>query len=193
MLVMSARILEETDVSIVRTIARPLLSAAYVTNGIARVRDPQSAARSLEPLLAQVNKKVDVPVSAETLARATGAAQAAAGTLLAIGRLPRVSSAILVSTFLLDTLSDQFWKEKDAVKRKEGASKTITKLSILGGALLASVDTAGKPGLAWRAQHAAGAGIAALERTGRQARREVQRARKDAARVTKDAASAVGL
>ena len=27
--------------------------------------------------------------------------------------------------------------------------------SMLGGALLASVDTAGQPGLVWRAQHAA--------------------------------------
>jgi hypothetical protein len=27
--------------------------------------------------------------------------------------------------------------------------------SMLGGALLASVDTAGRPGLMWRAQHAA--------------------------------------
>lgn len=179
--------------SIVRTIARPLLSAAYVSNGMARVKDPHIAATSLEPLLAQVNKQVDVPFSAETLARATGAAQVAAGALLAIGRLPRVSSAILVSTFLLDTFGEQFWKEKDAKTRKDALNRTVTKLSLLGGALLASVDTAGKPGLAWRAQHAAEAGIAALERTGRQARREVNRARKDATRVTKDAASAVGL
>jgi hypothetical protein len=42
-------------------------------------------------------------------------------------------------------------KEEKAARRNE----LLMRSSMLGGALLASVDTAGRPGLMWRAQHAA--------------------------------------
>ena len=56
---------------------------------------------------------------------------------------------MLVGTYLIDVVGQQL--------SSESASKDslLAKTSLLGGALLASVDTAGKPGLAWRAQHAA--------------------------------------
>lgn len=179
--------------SLVRLIARPLLSVAYITNGVDRVKNPDAAAKTLEPLLRQVKKKIDLPVSATTVARASGAAQAAAGALLAIGRLPRVSSTVLVGTFLLDTFSEQFWREKDAQKRKDAKNRAIYKVSILGGALLAAVDTNGKPGVAWRAQHAAESAMRSVERNTRLAKRELTRAGKDANRVAGKAKSAVGL
>nr|WP_272902332.1 DoxX family membrane protein [Brevibacterium daeguense] len=134
----------------VRLIARPMLASAYIGNGLARVRDPRAAAGSVAPLLNAVKKKVDLPVDAETVARATGAAQIAAGSLLAIGKLPRLSSAVLVCTYLIDAVGEQMSKEASGSR-----TSLLTKTSLLGGALLASVDTAGKPGLAWRAQHAA--------------------------------------
>ncbi|GAA4284055.1 hypothetical protein GCM10022261_15860 [Brevibacterium daeguense] len=136
--------------SLVRLIARPMLASAYIGNGLARVRDPRAAAGSVAPLLNAVKKKVDLPVDAETVARATGAAQIAAGSLLAIGKLPRLSSAVLVCTYLIDAVGEQMSKEASGSR-----TSLLTKTSLLGGALLASVDTAGKPGLAWRAQHAA--------------------------------------
>ena len=135
--------------SLVRFIARPMLASAYIGNGIARVRNPHAAAKSVAPLLSLVKKQADLPVEAETVARITGAAQVAAGSLLAIGRFPRLSSTVLVGTYLIDVVGQQL--------SSESASKDslLAKTSLLGGALLASVDTAGKPGLAWRAQHAA--------------------------------------
>jgi putative oxidoreductase len=137
-------------VSLVRLIARPMLASAYIGNGLARVRNPRAAAGSVAPLLNAVKKKVDLPVDAETVARATGAAQIAAGSLLAIGKLPRLSSTVLVCTYLIDAVGEQMSKEDSSTR-----TSLLTKTSLLGGALLASVDTAGKPGLAWRAQHAA--------------------------------------
>lgn len=135
--------------SLVRFIARPMLASAYIGNGIARVRNPRAAAKSVAPLLSLVKKQIDLPVEAETVARITGAAQVAAGSLLAIGRFPRLSSTVLVGTYLIDVVGQQLSSESSS------KDSVLAKTSLLGGALLASVDTAGKPGLAWRAQHAA--------------------------------------
>lgn len=142
---------EGNTVSLVRFIARPMLASAYIGNGFARVRRPQAAAASVAPLLSLVKKQVDLPVDAETVARVTGAAQVAAGSLLAIGRFPRLSSTVLVGTYLIDVIGQQLSKDSDTPSKNTLLART----SMLGGALLASVDTAGKPGLAWRAQHAA--------------------------------------
>lgn len=141
----------------VRLIARPLLASAYIANGIGRVRDPRSSVDSTEAVLSLTRKVVDVPVGAETVARATGAAQAAAGALLAIGRFPRAASAVLVGTYVLDLAGHALSSDKPTTKdeKNERRNALLMRTSMLGGALLASVDTAGRPGLVWRAQHAA--------------------------------------
>lgn len=135
--------------SLVRLLARPMLASAYIANGIARIKNPEVAASSVQPISSLVKKKLDVDVDPTLIARVTGAAQVTAGSLLAIGKMPRFSSSVLVSTYLLEVVGQQLNKE---TRSTDGL---LAKTAILGGALLASVDTAGKPGLAWRAQHAA--------------------------------------
>ena len=141
----------------IRFIARPMLAAGYILNDVDRLRRPEPAAASVGPLLNQARKQIDVPVDATTLARATGVAQVAAGSLLAIGRFPRISASILVGTYLLDTVGERLAAEKATSKEEKKArtERTLQRTSMLGGALLASVDTAGRPGLWWRTQHAA--------------------------------------
>lgn len=141
----------------IRFLARPMLAAGYISNGVDRLRRPEAAAASISPLLNLARKQIDVPIDAPTLARATGAAQVAAGSLLAIGRFPRLSATILVGTYLLDTVGERIASEKTTSKDEKRArsERTLIRTSMLGGALLASVDTAGKPGLWWRTQHAA--------------------------------------
>lgn len=138
--------------SLIRLLARPMLASAYVANGISRARNPHTAAKTVEPVLNAVGDKLPVDVSAATVARATGVAQAGAGVLLAIGKFPRLSASVLVSTYLFDSVGELLVGDEDDGKKTAGL---LTRTSLLGGALLASVDTAGKPGLAWRAQHAA--------------------------------------
>ena len=141
----------------VRLLARPLLASAYIANGIARVRDPRSSAESTEAVLAVARKFVDLPVGPETVARACGAAQAGAGALLEIGKFPRAASAVLVSTYVMDLAGDALRSGKAQTKEEKATRRgeLLMRSSMLGGALLASVDTAGRPGLMWRAQHAA--------------------------------------
>ena len=155
----------------IRFLARPMLAAGYISNGVDRLRRPEAAAASIGPLLNMARKRVDVPLDAPTLARATGAAQVAAGSLLAIGRFPRVSATILVGTYLLDTVGERIAAEKATSKEDKRArtERTLIRTSMLGGALLASVDTAGKPGLWWRTQHAAEDLWSSVEDTSKQA------------------------
>ena len=51
-----------------------------------------------------------------------------------------------------------FWKEEDPAKRKMQRIQFLKNVAMMGGVLLAAVDTAGKPGLAWRAQNVANRG-----------------------------------
>ena len=141
----------------IRLTPRPILAAAYILNGVDRLRKPEPPAASVGPLLNQARKQVDVPVDAVTLARATGVAQVAAGSMLAIGRFPRLSASILVGTYLLDTVGERLSADKTTSKEEKKArnERTLLRTSMLGGALLAAVDTAGRPGLWWRTQHAA--------------------------------------
>lgn len=155
----------------IRFLARPMLAAGYISNGVDRLRRPEAAAASIGPLLNLARKQIDVPLDAPTLARATGAAQVAAGSLLAIGRFPRVSATILVGTYLLDTVGERIAADKTTSKEDKRArtERTLIRTSMLGGALLASVDTAGKPGLWWRTQHAAEDLWSSVEDTSKQA------------------------
>ncbi|GAA1544905.1 MULTISPECIES: DoxX family protein [Brevibacterium] len=155
----------------IRFLARPMLAAGYISNGVDRLRRPEAAAASIGPLLNMARKRMDVPIDAPTLARATGAAQVAAGSLLAIGRFPRVSATILVGTYLLDTVGERIAADKATSKedKRERTERTLIRTSMLGGALLASVDTAGKPGLWWRTQHAAEDLWSSVEGTSKQA------------------------
>ena len=155
----------------IRFIARPMLAAGYIINGVERLRRPEAAAASIGPLLTQARKHVDIPLDAPTIARATGAAQVAAGSLLAIGRFPRISATILVGTYLLDTVGERLSAEKATSKddKKARNERTLLRTSMLGGALLASVDTAGRPGLWWRTQHAAEDLWSTVEDTSKQA------------------------
>ena len=48
-----------------------------------------------------------------------------------------------------------FWEEKDPGARAAQRTQFFKNTSMLGGLLLASVDTEGRPGVAWRARRAA--------------------------------------
>ena len=65
---------------------------------------------------------------------------------------PLVLAASLVPTTYA---GHAFWQEHDPAKRAAADQHFLKNLGLLGGLLLASVDTAGKPGLSWRARRAA--------------------------------------
>jgi hypothetical protein len=97
-----------------------------------------------------------MPSDPETVAQITAAVQIGGGLLLATGKLPRVASAALAVTVLPANLgTHSFWNESDPVAKAQKRQQFLTDLSLLGGLLIASADTAGKPSLGWRGRRAA--------------------------------------
>lgn len=143
----------------VRRLARPLLSVAFITGGVDKIRHPDDHADTVAPMLEKVGGRLDSSGHVESLdptlvVRVAGGAQIGAGLLFAAGLFPRCSAAVLTTASAMDTASKPFWKIRDKDERKRARSRMVANMSLLGGAMLASVDTAGKPSLAWRAQHA---------------------------------------
>ncbi|WP_035719732.1 DoxX family membrane protein [Gordonia shandongensis] len=130
---------------LLRTIARPLLGTAFVASGVDALRAPAGPARVAEPLLDSV------PAESETVIRAAGAVQVAAGVALAAGKAPRLSSAVLAGTLVPTTVfASDFWNETDPALKSAKRSEFVKNLGLLGGALIASADTEGRPSLGWR-------------------------------------------
>ncbi|WP_040155741.1 DoxX family protein [Mobilicoccus massiliensis] len=140
----------------IRRLARPMLAAIFVSGGLEALRHPGARVQQAAPFTAKVAELTGTPDDPEMMVRANGALMATAGLMLATGRFPRLASTMLAASIIPTTLvGHQFWKETDQGARANQQTQFLKNLGLLGGTILASVDTAGKPGLAWRAQNAA--------------------------------------
>ena len=168
--------------TLVRRLARPCLAAMFVTGGLDALRAPAGKVPAADPIAPRIAEKLPyLPEDTESLVRINGAAQVAAGLMLATGRFPRLSSAVLAGSLVPTTLAGhRFWEEQDETRRAQQRIHFFKNLSMLGGLMLAAVDTEGRPGLAWRAQHAAHHAAVGTGRTTRTARREAKLAARTA-------------
>lgn len=146
---------------VIRRIARPLLSVAFIGQGVNSLLNPKSAAQAAAPAVDGLQALPDsvsgnIPSDPETVAQITAAVQIGGGLLLATGKLPRFASAALAVTVLPANLgAHSFWNESDPAAKAQKRQQFLTDLSLLGGLLIASADTAGKPSLGWRGRRAA--------------------------------------
>ncbi|MGA8328122.1 MAG: DoxX family membrane protein [Mycobacterium sp.] len=147
---------------LIRRIARPLLSAVFIGQGIETLRNPSVTLEATEPTMAALRNLPEpygdkVPSNPETAARINAAVQVSGGLLLATGKLPRIASAALAFTVIPGSLGGHlFWTEKDPERKVQQRRALLTDLSLLGGLIIAAADTAGKPSLGWRGKRAAG-------------------------------------
>ena len=146
---------------LVRRIARPLLSAVFIGQGVEALRNPEQAAETARPTVEGLQKlpgsaAAKVPRDPLTLARVTAGVQIGGGLLLASGKLPRLASAALAAAVVPGSLGGHlFWNETDPERKAQQRRDFLTDLSLLGGLMIASVDTEGKPSLGWRGRQAA--------------------------------------
>src|SRR6185312_10522774 len=141
--------------SLVRRIARPLLAASLITGGIDTLRNPGPRVPQAEKVVSPLVEKVPQLSNAEQVVKVDAAIKVVAGALFALGRFPRLSAAALIASLVPTTAAGhRFWEESDPVKRKQQQLHFLKNAGIVGGLLLATVDTEGRPSLAWRAQHA---------------------------------------
>ena len=146
---------------LIRRVARPLLSAVFIGQGIDALRSPQRAAETARPTVEGLRKLPEpvatmVPQDPVTLARINAGVQIGGGLLLASGKMPRVASVALACTVVPGSLGGHlFWTESDPERKAQQRRDFLTDLSLIGGLMIASVDTEGKPSLGWRGRRAA--------------------------------------
>ncbi len=146
---------------LIRRIARPLLSVVFVGQGVDSLLNPKPAAEAAAPAVAGFRALPDpvgrsIPSDPQTFAQMTAAVQIGGGLLLATGKAPRIASAALALTVLPANLgAHMFWSENDPQLKAQKRKEFLTDLSLLGGLMIASADTAGKPSLGWRGRRAA--------------------------------------
>ena len=138
-----------------------MLAAVFIGQGLDALRSPKLAADAARPTLEGLQKLPDpvgsgVPTDAETFAKVNAAVQVGGGVLLATGWLPRFASAALAATVIPANLgAHMFWSETDQQRKAQKRREFLTDISLLGGLIIASADTAGKPSLGWRGRRAA--------------------------------------
>ena len=168
--------------TLVRRVARPMLAAMFVVGGLDQLKHPGRKVDTARPLVEKIAPAIGLPDDTELLVRANGAVMVGAGSLLALGWLPRIASAALAATLVPTTIAaHSYWQEQDPEVRARQRTQFLKNLGLLGGLLLAAVDTEGKPGLAYRAHLV----NESAHRTARQTRREARHLAHSAAREAK--------
>ncbi len=147
---------------LIRKIARPLLSAFFIADGIGALRERPRRAAEAAPL---IDKSVDVlpdaitekvPTDPGTLVIVNAAVQIGGGVLLASGKAPRIAALALAGSLVPSTLAGHdFWNETDPASRARQRIGFAKNVSLLGGLMIAAVDTEGRPSLGWRGRRAA--------------------------------------
>jgi putative oxidoreductase len=169
---------------VLRAVARPMLASIFTIQGYNTLVQPERVSPVAEPVVRPLAERVTaVPDTTEEAVRLSGAVQFAAGSLLALGWWPRLSSLAIAMTLVPTTLAGhRFWEVEDKQERAMQRIHFLKNLSILGGLLITGADTAGRPSLTWRGRHAA-----------RSARRNVSLATRSARVSGKTAARASRL
>jgi putative oxidoreductase len=157
----------------------------FITGGLESLRHPARKVPAVEQVAPPIARRLPyLPEDPEALVRVNGAVQVGAGLMLALGRFPRLSAALLAGSLLPTTLTEhRFWEEKDDARRAQQQIHFFKNLSMLGGLILAAVDTEGRPSLAWRARHATHHAAVGTRRTRRAASRNAKLVAHDARRV----------
>lgn len=179
-----------------------MLASVFVVNGIKALKDPESLVSVAEPIAEKVvplAKKYapdqvsgTIPDDTVTLVRIGGALQVVGGLGLATGKARRGSALMLALSLVPKTIaSNPMQKGLSAEEKKEQRSDLLTNVALMGGVLVASQDTEGKPSLAWRA-HKGGEMIAdKASKASASISKETKKAAKDARKQAKKAKKAI--
>lgn len=176
----------------IRLVARPMLASMFLMGGVDALSNPGQKTPVADDVTKPLGEVVPAlrDVDPEVLVRANGAAQVLGGTLLALGKMPRTASTVLAASLVPTTLAGhRFWEEQDPGARTNQQIHFFKNVSMLGGLMVAAMDTEGRPGLAWRAGHALEHAERQVEHTRREARLARRLARAEARRrLTPDVA-----
>jgi putative oxidoreductase len=136
-----------------QSLARPLLASMFVAGGIDSIRNSEGKVKAAEAVVTPLSRAFpSITSDTETLIKFNGAVQVAAGSLLAIGKLKRLSALALIGSLIPTTYAGhRFWEETDDDRRKQQWVHFLKNLGLLGGLILV-VDTRKRPASRARTQ-----------------------------------------
>lgn len=175
--------------NLIRLVARPMLASTFIYGGVNALRNAGALAEKAKPVndeirdfAGKVAPQVPVPDDDITMVRINAGVHLLAGLGLATGRAPRLSALALAATVVPTTVAGHpFWQEQDKRARGQQMTHFFKNVSMLGGLVIAAADTAGRPGVAWRAQHAVSSAKHEAKHLRREAKAQAKLARKSVA------------
>jgi putative oxidoreductase len=141
----------------VRSVARALLAAIFVTEGWAALREPERLVKPAKPMTDRISGlDPRLPSDPEALIRINGAVQVAGGVLLATGWATTPAALALAGSLVPTTLAGHpFWQHDDPAERRQQRVNFLKNAGLIGGLIFAALDNEGRPSLRWRAGHGA--------------------------------------
>jgi uncharacterized membrane protein YphA (DoxX/SURF4 family) len=128
--------------TLLRTIARPMLASMFVYGGVNALRNASAMGPKAEPVADVLEKTApQLSTTPTNLVRVNGAVHVVAGAALATGRFPRLSALVLASTLAPTTaVGHPFWNESDPASRQNQTIHFLKNVSLMGGLLMATLD-----------------------------------------------------
>lgn len=182
--------------SLLRFAARTAFASHFVLDGVQDLTKPAERAPEAEaftskavPLVQRVVPPAyssSVPEQAETWVRISGILKIAGGAMFATGILRRLGALFLVPAALLDVAVA--WPGKHAPQEEKQAARrdALTKVALLGGAVLAAQDLQGRPSLGWRAEQKQKLAAKQAAELGDKAGKMTRKAKKRAKKLAKE-------
>ena len=154
--------------SLPRRAARAMLSAAFISGGLDQLKNPQPKRQPAQPVTATLAGLVpQLPKDPEQLVKIDGAIKVGGGALLLLNRFARPAALVLAATTVPTTFAGhRFWETADPDQRVSDRVEFFKNISLLGGLLIAALDTGGRPSVPWVAGKAVKGAARSVEEAG---------------------------
>jgi putative oxidoreductase len=123
---------------LLRRVARPLIAAVSIANGVDILINPKPKIEASAPLLAKTQGALPTPISPMLIVQAGAAVKITAGLMMALGWAPRIAATVLAADLIPSTVTEHpFWSPGPPDTRKAHQQHFLSNCGLLGGLLLA--------------------------------------------------------
>ena len=138
--------------TLARRAARAALAASFISGGIDQIRNPQPKVGPASPIAKPIADRVpQLPNDPESLVKIDGAVKVAGGVAMVVGPFARPAALVLAGSLVPTTLAGhRFWETTDPDQRVSDRVEFFKNVSLIGGLLIAALDTGGRPSPARR-------------------------------------------
>src|SRR5918995_6925966 len=133
--------------TLARRAARAALAASFISGGLDQLRNPQPKAGPASPIAKPIADRIpQLPDDPESLVRLDGAIKVVGGLGLVFGPFARPAALLLAGSLVPTTLAGhRFWETTDPDQKVSDRVEFFKNVSLLGGLLIAALDTGGRP------------------------------------------------